>query len=104
VGGTQKKPISTMEKRAKEEEEKAPKKEKKQKGGKAAVSTLTPEQVSLKRALEEVQKQKATTPYELSTKLGINISSAKSLLKQLEKQGSIKVVAKNRRTVLYVAA
>ncbi|BBD74011.1 30S ribosomal protein S25e [Sulfodiicoccus acidiphilus] len=105
MGGTQKKPISTLEKRVKEEDDKGTKKEKKQKGGgKAASTTMTSEQVSLKRASEEIQKQKAVTPYELSAKLNVSISAAKELLRQLEKQGTVKLLAKNRRTAVYVAA
>jgi len=94
------KPLSTLEKRqrklVKEEAKKAVKEEKKEK----AVATISLDPAMVTKALEEVSNASFATPYTLSQKLGVKYSMAKKLIKELAKNSSAKILAKNRRVIL----
>lgn len=108
MGGASKKPISTMEKRQQKLAEAQQKKQQKKqvsKTGKEVISrNVTVSDDMLKKVLDEVKKEKFITPYQLATNTGITISVAKKILETIEKQGEIKLLAKNRRVSLYVAS
>ncbi|MEM1626125.1 MAG: 30S ribosomal protein S25e [Sulfolobaceae archaeon] len=108
MGGATKKPISTMEKRQKrmaEEQQKKTAKRQVSKTGKEVISNVVyVDKETIKKVEEELKKEKIVTPYTLSTKLGVTISVSKKILEELERQGNIKLVSKNRRVALYVAS
>jgi ribosomal protein S25 len=51
--------------------------------------------------IAEVKKLKALTPFTVASKLNINISSAKKLLRTLEKDGIIQQVASGSKLTIY---
>ncbi|MEM0188009.1 MAG: 30S ribosomal protein S25e [Saccharolobus sp.] len=109
MGGTSKKPISTMEKKLKKEMEKQQKSEEKKKGlsktGKEIISrTVIIDEDTKKKVLDEIKKENIITPYILATKAGISISVAKKMLRDLETQNVVKLYSKNRRLAIYTAA
>jgi len=94
------KPLSTLEKRqmrmmAKKEAKKE--KEEKKPTTKAVVS-VDPGLIS--KALEEVNNSGFVTTFMLAQKLGIKMSIAKKVLKELIRSGSVKLIARNRRVIL----
>ncbi|MCI4437941.1 MAG: hypothetical protein JHC33_14130 [Ignisphaera sp.] len=95
------KPLSTLEKRQKKiiakEEAKKAKEEKKPATVKAVVS-VDPGLVS--KALEEVNNSGSITTFMLAQKLGIKMSIAKKVLKELIRSGGVKLLARNRRIIL----
>jgi len=96
------KPLTTLEKRqrrlVKEEAKKVVKEEKKEK--EKVVTTISLDPAMITKALEEVSNASFVTPYTLSQKLGVKYSMAKKLIKELVKNGSAKILAKNRRVIL----
>ncbi|EHP69580.1 MAG: 30S ribosomal protein S25e [Metallosphaera yellowstonensis] len=107
MGGASKKPISNVEKRMKKEAEAQQKKEKKKvsKTGNEVISkNIVISDEMVKRVQEEIKKEKIITPYNLATKASITLSVAKRILKDLNQQGVIKEVYRNRRTAIYVAS
>lgn len=56
----------------------------------------------IKRAVKEIQQMVYVTPFSLSTKLEIKVGVAKRILRELEKEGKLKLVSRNRRSPLYV--
>jgi len=63
-----------------------------------------PESELLARALKEIQQMSYVTPYLLSTKLEVKVGVAKRILKQLEREGKLRLVSPSRRSPLYVPA
>ena len=108
MGGATKKPISSVEKRLKRQQEEAEKKEKKKaasKTGKEVISrNVTVDDETRKKIQEELKAEKIITPYVLAQRAGVTISVAKKILEQLTNEGEIKLVAKNRRSAIYVAS
>lgn len=107
MGGVQKKPISAMEKRLKKEAEaqqkKAASKKPSKTGSEVISKNITISNDTIKKIQEEIAKEKIITPYVLATKVGVTLSVAKRILKDLSSQGVIKEEFRNRRTALYVA-
>lgn len=103
MGGGGKKPISNIEKKLKKEQEEGAKKEKKTpKSVKEKPNkTVAVEAGVIERVKSEISKESAITPHMLASRLSITVGAAKHLLKQLETQGEIRLVAKNRRVALY---
>ena len=58
----------------------------------------------IKNAEKVVKHMKFVTPSALADKLGISMSLAKRILRDLETKGMLKVYAKNRRVQIYVPA
>ncbi|ARM75800.1 30S ribosomal protein S25e [Acidianus manzaensis] len=108
MGGVQKKSISTMEKRIKKEAEAQQKKaaagRKSNKTGNEVISkNITINNDTIKKIQEEISREKMITPYTLANKVGVTLSVAKRILKDLNEQGTIKEVFRNRRTAIYTA-
>ena len=104
MGGRKKPSISQLEKRmSKSERGKAKKgKEKKFEMTYDAAGELT--QTSMDHIIKEIKKMSYITPYQVAIKFGFKISRAKNVLRELETQGIIKAVDKNRRVPIYIAA
>ena len=106
-GGNKKKPIS----KAQPAEEKAKEKEKGQKGGKKgkeegkkeekALSQYDVNQELFNALLSTLRKNKVQTAYDLSAALGVKYGLTLRALKELEKEGRVKILAKNKRSLLY---
>ena len=58
----------------------------------------------IKNAEKVVKHMKFVTPNMLADKMGINMSLAKRILRDLETKGLLKLYAKNRRVQIYVPA
>lgn len=105
MGGGKKKPtVSALEKRAKKEAE-----AKKEEGGKKPqmrLSGTTGEltEASMDAVIKEIKGLKYVTPYVLSSRLGIKISRAKRVLRELESRGLLVAVDKNSRVPIYAPA
>jgi small subunit ribosomal protein S25e len=56
----------------------------------------------LEKALKELPREKTLTPFKVSTRLGIPISSAKRILRLLESKGVIRLYSQSRRNPIYV--
>lgn len=100
-GGKGSKPLSTLEKRqrkAMEEQLKQQVKKAEQREKKSQIITLDESLVS--RASKEIGSLKVVTPYTLSSKLGVSVSIAKSIIKELISQGKLKLIAKNKRVII----
>ena len=108
MGGASKKPISNVEKRLKKMQEEQEKKEKKKapsKTGKEVISrNVVIDEDTRKKVQEELKNENVVTPYVLAQKAGISISVAKKILSQMVQEGTIKLVAKNKRTAVYIAS
>ncbi|MEJ2770629.1 MULTISPECIES: 30S ribosomal protein S25e [unclassified Stygiolobus] len=107
MGGASKKPISNIEKRLKKQQEETQKKAQKKtsKTGKEVTSKATTvDKDTINKVQEELKKEKIITPYVLANKINVNISVAKKILEELERQGMISQVVKNRRTVVYITS
>ena len=59
-------------------------------------------QVSLDRIAKEVIKWPYVTPYQLASRFGMKISTARRVLRTLESRGALKFVDGNRRVLIYV--
>ncbi|AHC51189.1 30S ribosomal protein S25 [Sulfolobus acidocaldarius SUSAZ] len=105
MGGASKKPIGTIEKRVKKMEEEQQKKGQKRatsKTGKEITSkSITIDKDTVSKVQEELKKEKIITPYALASKINVTISVAKKILEELERQGMLAKVTKNRRIVVY---
>ncbi|AWR97160.1 30S ribosomal protein S25e [Acidianus sulfidivorans JP7] len=107
MGGVQKKSISTMEKRMKKEAEAQQKKAAGKKSSKTGNEVISKNIIisndTIKKIQEEISREKMITPYTLANKVGVTLSVAKRILKDLNEQGTIKEVFRNRRTAVYAA-
>jgi small subunit ribosomal protein S25e len=107
VGGTKKKSISQMEKqqRLKErrEKEKAGKGRKKAEEASSARAVVASEE-QLKLMEQEALEAGYLTPFIVASKLNVKLSAAKSLLKDAEARGIVKLAAKSPRTLIYAPA
>jgi small subunit ribosomal protein S25e len=81
---------------------KPPVKQRKEAEKEVARKVVTREEELLRRAAREIQQMSYITPYLLSTKLEVKIGVAKRILRELEKEGKVKLVSPNRRSPLYV--
>jgi small subunit ribosomal protein S25e len=101
-GGKGGKPISIIEKRQKralEQQLKQQMKKTEQRGKKTQVSLLVDESL-INRAIKEVTGLNIITPYVLASKLGVNVSIAKRIMKELISRGMLTLVSKNRRVIV----
>jgi len=103
MGGGKKRSLAQIEKQQKlKEKEEAKAKEKKTKGStEKKTSILNLPDTSSKEFLDELSKMKAITPYGIASKYGLRLSIAKDVLEDLEKRGTIQMVAGNNRLRIY---
>ncbi len=95
------KPISALEKRQRKmarEERRLREHEGSEVGGKLVYY----DEKLIEKASREVRGSEYITPYVLMSKLNISYSVAKSILRELEKRGEIKLYSRNRRVLIYV--
>lgn len=109
MGSKGKKPISVMEKRQKRllegEKEKKPKEEKKPKKAEkyvAVSSTLNIDAALYSKIGRELQELSVITPATIAQKYSIPVSLAKAVLRTLEREGAVALIAKSRRSHIYV--
>jgi len=108
MGSKGKKPLSVMEKRQKrllEEKEKKPKEEKKPKKAESYVavsSTLNIDASLYAKIGKELQELSVVTPAVIAQKYSIQVSLAKAVLRSLEREGLVSLIAKSRRTHIYI--
>lgn len=104
-GGKGGKPISTIEKRQRrqlEQQIKQQVKEVKQREKRVQVSVEVGESL-VNTAAKEVSGLGVVTPYTLASKLGVNVSLAKKLIRVLVDQGKLKLVDRSRRLIIATA-
>ncbi len=92
-GGKKKKTISAAEKAQKKEEAKEVKKSEK-KG--VATTSLEIDESLLKRALSTIKSSDVITTYQLATALGVKMSVARRLVRELSNSGEVRIVDKFR--------
>ncbi|MCS7108101.1 MAG: 30S ribosomal protein S25e [Sulfolobales archaeon] len=103
-GGKGGKPLSIAEKRQKkamEEQLKQQLRKSEQRDRKTQTTILDESLVD--RASKEVSNLNIVTPYTLSSKLGVSIGIARSIIKELMNQGKLKLVSKSRRVIIATA-
>ncbi|MGC9106741.1 MAG: 30S ribosomal protein S25e [Infirmifilum sp.] len=102
MGGGKKRPtVSSLEKRAKNATE-----GKKEEGGKKPqmkLSGTTGEltEVSMDALIKDIKGLKYVTPYVLASRLGLKLSRAKRVLRELESRGILVAIDKNSRVPIY---
>jgi ribosomal protein S25 len=109
LGSKGKKPISVMEKRQKRllegEKEKKAKEEKKPKKAEKYVAlsaTLNIDASLYAKISKEIGDLSVITPAIIAQKYSIPVSLAKAVLRSLEREGSVILRAKSRRSLIYV--
>jgi ribosomal protein S25 len=108
MGGKKKLGIKQMEKQqVSQDEAKVEKKKEKTAGGpkerKTNIGILAPD-VKDQKIVAEIKKMNVLTPYALSTKYGIRISTAKDFLEQLEANGTVQLVSGSHNLKIYKPA
>jgi len=96
-GGKKKKPISAMEKETKKEEVKKPEKREKQ-----VSAFYDVDEGILKKALSTVKGVDVVTTYQLASSLGVRMSTARRILKELSSRGDVEVLDKFRALIIAV--
>lgn len=111
MGSKGKKPISVMEKRQKRiiegEKEKKAKEERKPKKADKYVTlsaTLNIDASLYSKISKEINELVVITPAVIAQKYSIPVSLAKAVLRNLEKEGSIILRARSRRSIIYTVA
>ncbi|HEW64354.1 30S ribosomal protein S25e [Fervidicoccus fontis] len=69
----------------------------------AEMNVSVPDEL-LKRAERELKQVEYITPFMLSQKLSVSISTSKKILKMLAEKGTLKTIVQNRRAPIYVPA
>jgi ribosomal protein S25 len=108
MGGKKKLGIKQMEKQqTTQNEAKAEKKKEKAAGGpkerKTTINIIAPDAKDQK-IVAEIKKMNVLTPYAVSTKYGIRISTAKDFLEQLEANGTVHLVSGSHNLKIYKPA
>ncbi|MEM0453434.1 MAG: hypothetical protein QXO98_02085 [Sulfolobales archaeon] len=100
-GGKGGKPISIVEKRQKKimEEQLRQQIRKSEQREKKSQAVILDESL-VNRAIKEVNNLNVVTPYALSSKLGVNVGIARSVIKELINQGKLKLIGKSRRVII----
>ena len=105
MGGAKKKSLVQMEKQQKIKEEETKKKTKKTKASvEKKTGAIDLPDLSSKEFLGELSKMKAVTPYGLASRFGLRFSVAKDVLEELEKRGTVQLVAGSSRLRIYKAS
>lgn len=96
-GGKAKKPLSVMDKEARKKTKEAPKKPaKEEKPGKRSQAELGITDQLVKRASKVVSESKIVTPSSLASALGVKVSLARALMREVIKSGEAVLVSKHR--------
>ena len=107
MGGKKKLGIKQMEKQQvkTDEDDKGKKKDKAAAPPKErkSIGILSPDAKNDK-IISEIKKMNVLTPYAVSTKFGIRISTAKDFLEQLEANGSVQLVSGSHNIKIYKPA
>ncbi|MBE3116731.1 hypothetical protein IMZ68_05945 [Candidatus Bathyarchaeota archaeon] len=107
MGGKKKLGIKQMEKQQVKEDDDKSKDKKKEKAGppkeRKSIGIVAPDAKDAK-IIAEVKKLGVLTPYSVSTRYGIRISTAKDFLEQLEANGSIQLVSGSHNIKIYKPA
>ncbi|MCS7099628.1 MAG: hypothetical protein RMH84_02580 [Sulfolobales archaeon] len=100
-GGKTKKPLSVMDKEARKKEKEAAKKVvKEEKPSKKTQVELGLSEQLVRRAAKVVSDSKIATPSLLASALGVKVSVARALLREVVKSGEAVLVAKYRGFLL----
>ncbi|UCE15600.1 MAG: hypothetical protein JSV12_06930 [Candidatus Bathyarchaeota archaeon] len=67
---------------------------------KKSIGIIPPDPKSGK-VVDQLKKMKVLTPYTVATRLDLRLSAARSLLKELEKQGTIEFVSGSKNLKIY---
>ncbi len=100
MGGKKKKPISAMEKQQKKEEVKKP--EKPEKREKQVSMFYDVDESILKKALSVIKGADVITTYQLASSLGVRMSTARRILKELSSRGEVEILDKFRDLIIAV--
>ena len=107
MGGKKKLGIKQMEKQQVKEDDEKTKEKKKEKAGppkeRKTIGIISPD-VKNDKIISEVKKMNVLTPYAVSTKFGIRISTAKDFLEQLEANGAVQLVSGSHNMKIYKPA
>ncbi|MGD0406803.1 MAG: eS25 family ribosomal protein [Candidatus Bathyarchaeia archaeon] len=107
MGGKKKLGIKQMEKQQVKEDEDKSKEKKKDKAGmskeRRTVGIMPPDAKNDK-IVSEVKKMNVLTPYAVSTRFNIRISTAKDFLEQLEANGAVQLVSGSHNIKIYKPA
>ena len=107
MGGKKKPGIKQMEKQQVKEDEDKSKEKKKDKAGmskeRRTVGIMPPDAKNDK-IVSEVKKMNVLTPYAVSTRFNIRISTAKDFLEQLEANGAVQLVSGSHNIKIYKPA
>lgn len=104
MGGKKKLGIKQMEKQQVKEDEDKSKEKKKEKAGmskeRKTVGIMPPDAKN-EKIVSEVKKMNVLTPYAVSTRFNIRISTAKDFLEQLEANGAVQLVSGSHNIKIY---
>jgi ribosomal protein S25 len=104
MGGKKKLGIKQMEKQQVKEDEDKSKEKKKEKAGmskeRRTVGIMPPDAKN-EKIVSEVKKMNVLTPYAVSTRFNIRISTAKDFLEQLEANGAVQLVSGSHNIKIY---
>jgi ribosomal protein S25 len=107
MGGKKKLGIKQMEKQQVKEDDDKSKDKKKEKAGqpkeRKSIGIVAPDAKDAK-IIAEVKKLGVLTPYSVSTRYGIRISTAKDFLEQLEANGAIQLISGSHNIKIYKPA
>ena len=96
MGGTKKPTISKLKKIVGKKEEKSKKEERKKEAYKVFIDPKEKEELK-----KYAKKVKYITPYLVSRKMEVKLSTARKILKELAEEGIIKLEEKNREVEIY---
>ncbi|MEM0014363.1 MAG: hypothetical protein QXX81_04570 [Zestosphaera sp.] len=99
-GGKKKKTISAAEKQQRKEELGEVKKPERRDKGASAIASLEIDDALLNRALSTIKSSDVVTTYQLATALGVRMSLARRVIKELSARGDVRIIDKFR--ALYV--
>ena len=107
MGGKKKltlKQVERMQTKKDEEEKDQKKKEKTPAPSKERKSSIILPDLKSEKIVGEIKKMNVLTPYAVASRFNIRISTAKDLLEQLEKNGTVQIVSGNHDIKIYTAA
>lgn len=103
MGGKKKRSMKQMTKQPKKKPSKKPRATPPPTEKKSIPGITTPNPKSDK-VKDSIKKMKVITPYAVATKFNVRISIARTLLEDLERQGTIEFVSKSRNLKIYKPA
>ncbi len=107
MGGKKKVGIKQMEKQQTNKEDESKDAKKKEKAGppkeRKSIGIMAPDAKN-EKIVAEIKKMNVLTPYGISTKYNIRISTAKDFLEQLEANGAVQLVSGSHNFKIYKPA